>query len=122
MAKDIKVDSQTGDLALAEDGDLAIVEGAEWVEQACRVGLQVFRGEYYLDEEEGVPMFEQVLVKNPSLAAIRQVYRSELLSVPGVRDVTSLTIAFDPPSRALSVSWVVTTDLGELAGSAQAAV
>jgi hypothetical protein len=113
-AQDLKLDPDTGDLVIA-DGDLVLVSGIDAVAQLIRGYLLLFRGEWFLDESAGIPYFEDILVKNPNLSAIREIFRQTLLEVPGVLSVESLSLELSA-ERTLSVDWKVDTDLGELTG------
>jgi hypothetical protein len=76
----------------------------------------MFRGEWFLDDAAGLPLFEQVLVKNPRAALLRALFRNEILDTPGVSDVPELALEHDRARRELDVSWRALTDLGELIG------
>jgi hypothetical protein len=109
------------DLALDADGDfevsggdLQLVAGAEAVLQAIRIRLQFFKGEWFLDEDAGVPFFQSVLVKSPDANVLQAVFRTAILETPGVEALPSLTLTFDRAARRLSVAFRVSTDLGEL--------
>jgi hypothetical protein len=108
------LDPDTGDLVIA-DGDLVLVSGIDAVAQLIQSYLLLFRGEWFLDESAGIPYFEDILVKNPNLSAIREIFRQTLLEVPGVLSVESLSLELSA-ERTLSVDWKVDTDLGELTG------
>jgi hypothetical protein len=113
-AQDLKLDPDTEDLVIA-DGDLVLVSGIDAVAQLIRGYLLLFRGEWFLDESAGILYFEDILVKNPNLSAIREIFRQTLLEVPGVLSVESLSLELSA-ERTLSVDWKVDTDLGELTG------
>jgi hypothetical protein len=113
-ARDLKIDPLTGDLAV-ESGDLAQVTGIDAILQSLRTRLGFFLGEWFLDEAQGIPYFESILVKNPNFPAVRELLRRALLETPGVLEVTSLRLRFTSATRQLAVSFRVSTDLGELA-------
>jgi hypothetical protein len=115
-ARDLKLDPVDGDLVV-DGGDLAQVKDAEAIVQACTLALSLFRGEWFLDEALGVPYYESVLVKNPNLAAIREIYRRKLLSVDGVDEVLSLNLDYNRSTRKLLIAWRVSSAFGELSGS-----
>ncbi|AMG45531.1 hypothetical protein AL520_14575 [Achromobacter xylosoxidans] len=108
------------DLALANDGDLALdllgrtrmIRGADRVRQQVKVTLLAFLGEWFLDTTFGVPYFEEVLVKNPDRSAIEAVLRSRILGVPGVTRVGRLALDVERTLRALRVSFEAETTEG----------
>ena len=98
-------------------GDWAFAIDREGIQQRIGQTLRTIAGEWFLDLDYGLPYFEQVLVKNPNLPAVQDIFRRALLSVKGVSSVERLTLSLDAPSRTLTVSWVVLTDLGLLVGT-----
>lgn len=121
-ARDIYLDVTTNNIALTVDGDLALVGGIPSIVQDCRQSLRMVTGEWFLDEEQGVPWLNRPDLnvvgilgqKAPSIPALREVFRESLLAVAGVLDVTSLGVILDSVTRRLNVTFSVTTDLGEL--------
>jgi hypothetical protein len=113
-ARDLKIDPLSGDLVI-EDGDLALIAGSGAILQSVRTRLGFFFGEWFLDEEVGIPYFESVLVKSPSFVGIRELFRKELLETPGVDEVSLLALRFTSAERKLAVTFRVSTDLGEFA-------
>lgn len=101
-----------GDLYLNDAGTLAysVDATAEDVAQILRSRILFFKGEWFLDQREGVPYFEEILTKNPSLEVIRSIYRGVISKTPGVLAVVSLTLLPDYPNRVLTVSFSVIYD------------
>lgn len=110
---------QPRDLLLGPDNDLVIplqhTYGVQAVAQSCRIAIQIFAGEWFLDLDVGIPYWQKILAQKPAtaIAAARIAFRSELLAVDGVLSVTKLEVSFDRATRALIVSWQVMTGLGE---------
>jgi hypothetical protein len=100
---DIAIDPATGDLLLDEAGDAVIVTGRAAIAQHIRVRFQHFLGEWHLDRREGVPWFEQILVANPDLTIINELFRRTVRSTPGIASVRSLSLDFDRATRTLVV-------------------
>lgn len=73
--------------------------------QAIRCRLQFFKGEWFADTREGIPYFDEVLVKAPSIAAIRSLVRRALLSEPLVTAVNYLELVEDKATRRLTVKF-----------------
>jgi hypothetical protein len=112
--RDILIDVATNNIALTPTGDLSLVGGVPSIAQAVRQAMRTFLGEWFLDDEVGVPWFDQILVKAPSLPAARAVLREVVLAVPGVLAVTSMDLDLDKITRTLSVTFAATSDVGEL--------
>lgn len=112
-ARDFKLDPATGDLAM-EGGDLVFVVGGDSIASDLKARLQQFRGEWFLDHSDGVPMFESVLVKRPNIPALRAIFRDAIEAAPGVAELTELGFDYDNSARRLTITFRVTTDTGEL--------
>lgn len=113
FARDLKLDPTTGDLALS-GGDLVLVSGVEAIAQDLRFRLRFFAGEWFADIDQGLPYFDQVLVKNPNVDQVRGIFRDCILGTDGVKNLLDLSLAFDSALRTLTLTFKVDTDLGEL--------
>jgi hypothetical protein len=107
------------DVALDPDGDILIdadglhfVGGAEGVAQLIRIGIRLFRAEWYLNLEEGMPWFEEILGEKFNEDLTRQRLKEVILSRPGVLEILQLTIVPPGKDRALSVTCAVRTVFG----------
>lgn len=112
-AGDLLLDPDTGDLAL-EYGDLVVSSGSDAVLQSIRQRLGFFKGEWFADENIGVPYWDSILIKNPSLPAIRELFRQEILNSPGVASVESISLDYTGTTRSLALSFTATADDGSL--------
>jgi len=123
---DIKLTNETdddndtlGDLHLT-DGDVVWIDGAEAVAQHVRCRLRMFKGEWFLNEDEGVPYFEDddapnldaIFKKGMPDTRISQILRQVVLGTPGITSVTSLTLERNRSERHLSVVFEAVTDDG----------
>lgn len=77
----------------------------ESVAQHIRIRLLTVLGEWFLDLREGMPYYEEILVKGPNIARLRQIYRTAIGEVPGVREVPVLRLALDRATRTLTVTF-----------------
>jgi len=99
------------------NGDWAFAIDREGIQQRIGQTLRTIAGEWFLDLDYGLPYFEQILVKNPNLPSVQDIFRRARLSVKGVSSDERLTLSLDTTSRTLTVDWVVSTDLGLLVGA-----
>lgn len=102
-----------GDLRVS-GGRVELVEGAEATEQEVRCRLRWWRGEWFLDLEDGTPYIGQLLGKGVSDETIRTMLRREILKVPDVERVESVEVDTDRATRYSQVSANVITTDGEL--------
>jgi hypothetical protein len=102
---DLKTDDTTGDLVF-ENGDIALVSGADAVKQAIRQELRFFAGEWFLDLDYGVPYYKDVFIKNPNPQILEGVFTDKILNTPGVLELMEFNLDYDPASRRLSCSFL----------------
>ena len=95
--------------------DLAWATGVQAVAQECRIALQMFAGEWFMDLTFGYPYWTRILGQKPdvAIAAARSVTRSVLLNINNVTDVPTLSVTYNPSPRGLVISWVVSTQFGD---------
>lgn len=110
---DIKLSrsGQTRDLFLGGHG-LNVVDGEEAIDQQITIRLRTFLAEWFLDERVGIPYFRHILVKNPNIPLVHNVFRKTILSTPGVASVDSLNLDIDTVARTLTVTFSATLDTG----------
>ncbi len=101
---DIRLDTTTGDLYLDSTGSTTSVTGREAIAQHVLIRLRFFLGEWHLDRREGVPYWQQILVRNPDMAAVTEAFRQTVARTPGIASVRTLVLALDGPSRTLTIS------------------
>jgi len=109
------------DFGLDEDGDeyadstgLAMTGDLPGIKQQVALRLGFFKGEWFLNEDTGIPWYEEIIVKNPNLIRIREIFRDAILSVTGIREVTFMDLLFSSYSRTLDLKFKASTNLGEL--------
>lgn len=88
-------------------GNLTIVDGTDAIAQHLLIRLRFFKGEYQLDRSIGVPYFEDIFVKNPSLVVVRAIMREVILETPGVLEITRFDLSVDSAIRQLNVDFTV---------------
>jgi hypothetical protein len=86
----------------------AWTSGAAYACQKIKQRLRFLRGEWCWDRSLGISYYRDILVKSPNLPLIREIYKSEILKVPGIVAVPELTLDLDTASRLLSVTFTAT--------------
>lgn len=100
---------------LVVDSDLHLVRGIAGVAQLCRIAVQTFAGEWFLDLDVGVPYWDAIFGASADIGelAAHGGFRDELLAVNGVIEILVLNVTFDnAQSRTLTVEWQVRTAIG----------
>lgn len=106
------------DLELDVDGDLVVdtdvhfTSGLQAVTQEIMIRLKTFRGEWFLDLDEGVPYYQDLLGQKYNEVKARTAFRNEIQKAPYVTKVISLEVSFDRATRELRVSFKAQTIFG----------
>lgn len=105
------------DIAFDDSGQIHLLSGAESVAQHLRIRFRFFLGEWFLDLREGVPYLRDIFVKIRNETAVRAVFRSVILSTPGVDRLLEFDFDFDRASRQVDLSFRCLLDSGEILSS-----
>ena len=109
---DLKLDTDTGDLVLV-NRDLVLISGADLVRQRLSIALQLFRGEWFLDAEAGVPWFQDILKKGVPPGRVDEILRKAILGVTDVNRIVTYTPAvIDKVTRVITVAFTVDSVYG----------
>ena len=102
---------------------LQLATGIEAVGIGIRTRLLMFRGEWFLNLDVGIPYLETADGTVPERNAwiggkldpvrIRADVLREILTTPGVFDVPTLRLDYDGGTRTLSIDWVARTRFGD---------
>jgi hypothetical protein len=112
-ARNFMLDPGTGD-KLIQGGNWVMVRGLPSIAQDLRTSLQLFAGEWFLDQSIGLPWFQSILVKNPNVRFVRSIFADAIQARPGVVGLANLQLDFDRATRVLRVTFSVQTDAGLL--------
>lgn len=94
--------SAPADLYLDETGSLAVVRDAEAVGQHARQRLMTYEGEWFLDNQAGVPWFRELMGGQYDPVLAESLLKAEILDTDGVTDISSFSVRFDRTTRGLS--------------------
>ena len=120
MAKTTTLSTDARDFLLGPDGDIVVTtdfvfsRGIPAIVQSCRIALLMFKGEWFLNLDAGIPYWQEILAKKPDVAraAAKIAYRDVLAAIDGVEEILKLDVAF-VAVRTLSISWQVRTAFGD---------
>lgn len=108
------------DARLDTDGDIYIgpngpewISGIEGVTQLVAIAIQLFRGEWFLNLDAGVPYFQEILARKYDPVLARQRLLEEINTVPGVVEVLSLELEFEAATREMRVRVKLRTAFGD---------
>lgn len=105
----------SGGTLLLTNGDLTLLDGIEAISQEVTSRLRFFLGEWFLNTDAGIPFFEKILVKNPSLPVIGLLLRKAVLTTPGIKSLTQdMTFTYTAATRHMAVAFRADTVSGPL--------
>ena len=81
------------------------------VAQRLLIRLRSFQGEYFLDEDYGVPYWQRLLGLKPTKSAIDLIFQQQIFDVSGVKEITFFSSTFQ--NRIYSLSFRVRVVTGE---------
>lgn len=107
------INQSTGELRV-ENGNMVIVDGIDSDRQDLETFLRLFQGEWFLDETEGVPYFQEILKKNPNLITVDALFKAAILGRPSVTSLTTFNLNFDNAARELFLDFTALTGSGQI--------
>lgn len=110
----------SGDLEILVTGvgaGIRTVSGVEAVAQNIDEMLSTFKGEWFLDLGLGVPYYQDILGQKYDQERILNAFRTAILSVPNVTELSVLTSSYDGITRLATINWTALTPFGETSGS-----
>lgn len=115
------LETEPRDLLLDNHNDLVIGVDLDWsrgipgVMQECRIKLQMFKNEWFLNLDVGIDYWGKILGQKPALAiaVVGASFTEALLSVEDVIDVTKMDVQYNGTTRTLTVNWQVLCEFGE---------
>jgi hypothetical protein len=91
-----------GELAI-EGGDLVLLDGSDAIRQHLECRLRFVRGEWFLDQNAGVPYFEEIFGRH-QVSSVAAIFSKEIRDTPHISELVDLTPRFDGVTRKLSIS------------------
>ena len=107
------------DLALIENDnnlevtnfDLVLTGGSLYVANKIRIRLKTFKNEWYLNINAGLPYYESILIKNPNLDYVADLYITEILGTEGVKEIDEFNLEVE--GRDLKIAFIAILDNGD---------
>lgn len=93
-----------GDILLTNN-QITMTTGSEAIRQHLQCRFRFFLGEWFLDEEVGVPYFRDILIKKPVFSVVQQILKGVILDTPGVIELSSFSFEYDQFERQASLDF-----------------
>ena len=111
---DLYLDPKTHDLVLENFTFSQTQDKSDLIIQKLKIKLLLFKGEWFLDENYGIPYFEQIFIKGVDLNEIDDTFRDAIANEDGVIDLLSYSSEFNYSTRQLTVDAKIRVDSGEI--------
>ena len=91
------------------DGDITTdfsftSDASEYIVQKIKNRLLVFKNEWFLNRELGIPYFQEVFEKQPNFRFIPVLFSNEILKINGISEVTEIEISsYNASRREMSI-------------------
>lgn len=108
---DLRLNADTHDLELV-NYDLALTSDIDLMVQRLKQSLWFFLGEWYLDITDGVPYYEEILVKAPAQVTVEGILKAAILETPDVTGLLNFKFEYDNQQRTLSLAFTAATTYG----------
>jgi hypothetical protein len=111
---DIRINFDTRDIDVV-NGSMSLTESDdEALQQRLFIKLQIFKGEWFMDTEFGVPYYQNVLGQKSSLDAVNAIMVDQILSTDGVASLSHFNVTFDAPTRDYRLNFGVKSTQGSI--------
>jgi hypothetical protein len=105
MKKNLYLDPSTYDLVLDGSFNLRVTTTfTEWLSQKLENRLKTFEGEWFANYLIGIPFIGTILVKNPNITQVNAIFKDEILSTEGVKEIIKFEVTFDTSTRKYIIS------------------
>lgn len=113
--KDFLLDPITGSLDFSSRDIQFTGNISEYVRQKLYLKLSIFKGEYFLKKSEGLPYFEDILIKNPDLRYVEDLIKTKIFEIPEIEAITSFTLDLNSSTRVMTINFTATLETGDTA-------
>jgi len=101
MKYDLLLDSNH-DLVI-EDFDLKLTNSKEVLQQKLKQELLMFRGDWFLDIDAGIPYYQDILGQRNSIDAVRAIFIHAIRKVEEVKEIVSIDLNLNGENRTLEI-------------------
>ena len=97
---------------LFENNNLVLATGTDALIDRLKTNLKLYKGDWYLDTNLGVPYIEKVFKKQTNVGALYSIFGNIILGTEGVKSINKLQFDQDKETRKLIVTFNITSDEG----------
>lgn len=86
-----------------KDFDLKLTDDKQTLKQSILQHLKVFKGDWFLDVDKGLPYYQDILGQRNSIDSVRAIFIEGVKSVDGVKEIVDLELNLNGKNRSLDV-------------------
>lgn len=102
------------DLQLNTQGNLGVATDLEGLRQKIVQKLRFFRGDWFLNSQEGIPYYQNILVKPSDAGFVTSILNNAITEEVEVTGLGAVTSSLDPVTREFFYSVQVQTIFGTM--------
>jgi len=102
----------SGDIYVGPNGSEGI-SGIDGVAQLIVIALRLFKEEWFLNLDKGMPWYQEILGEKFNEQLVRKRVAEVVLAVPAVTGISSLSLIFTSAIRRLEINLTVRTLFGD---------
>ncbi len=106
---DFQIDKLSGDLVIVNGDLVGLTDPVSAVTQDISQALKTYFGEWFLDQDVGVPYFQQILVKNPDGDVVDGVLKTAVANRSGVLSILGWDLNYNNALRQLTLTATIQT-------------
>lgn len=108
------------DIALTKEGDLDLsnldlnlVDSSLQIGQNMAIRLRFMLAEWFLDITQGIPYYEEILVKSPNQNRVETILKDEIINTDGVLELISFSAQYNQSQRKYTAEFTARLISGE---------
>lgn len=109
---DLLLDRDTHDLLFVNGATPVTQDPRDVLAQRLKINLMTFLGEWFLDQDVGVPYFQRIFAKQSSKASVDAIFQEKILSTQGVVQILEYNSSLESATRTFSFTFRVLTQDG----------
>lgn len=113
MSFTLYLDTTNKDLVIEDYNLKMTTTDGEYIAQKIENLLLFFKGEWFLNEDLGLPYYDDILIKNPDLNLVTNLFKSEVLSIEEIKSIKKFEVNYNNSTRILSINWTVISSSGD---------
>jgi hypothetical protein len=110
---DILLNGDTKDAVFLNGQCPVTDEARQSTAQRLTIKLRTFQGEWFVDEEYGIPYIGKIMGRGRKKSSIDTIFQQAILEEPYIASIASFTSDIDAATRTYSAVFTAITNMGE---------